>query len=179
MDRAAAVRSPLETMTRCRIDHTAIGAGGSIELCRPVGQIETRLISEVATVLSEADAAGRGRGRYVAGFVAYEAAPAFDARARVNTPSSMAPSSMAPSSMAPSSMAPSSMAPATSAVPLAWFGIFVEAVPAPAVCSPGAGFVKPRPRPGTLPGSVRLMPALTPQPSSSSVALSPTAMPIW
>ena len=51
------VRLPLETMTRCRIDHTAIGAGGSIELCRPVGQIETRLISEVATVLSEADAA--------------------------------------------------------------------------------------------------------------------------
>ena len=30
--RAAEVRSPLETMTRFRIDHTAIGAGGSIVL---------------------------------------------------------------------------------------------------------------------------------------------------
>ena len=116
MDRAAEVRSPLETMTRCRIDHTAIGAGGGIELCRPVGQVETRLVSEVAAVLSEADAAAR-QGRYVAGFVAYEAAPAFDAAFRVNTPSSMAP--------------------ATSAVPLAWFGIFAQAVPAPAVCSSG------------------------------------------
>ena len=94
-------------------------------------------------MLSEADAAARP-GRHVAGFVAYEAAPAFDAAFRVNTPSSMAPSSMAPSSMAPSSMAPSSMAPATSAVPLAWFGLFAEAVPAPAVRS-SARLIKLRP----------------------------------
>jgi para-aminobenzoate synthetase / 4-amino-4-deoxychorismate lyase len=142
VDRAAPVRSPLETMTRCRIDHTAIGAGGSIELCRPVGQVETRLISDVAAVLSEADAAAR-RGRYVAGFVAYEAAPAFDAAFRVNTSSPMASSPMAPSSMAPSpvassSVASSSMEQRTSAVPLAWFGLFAEAVPAPVVCSSGA-----------------------------------------
>ena len=40
--------------------------------------------------------------------------------------------------MDPSSMDPSSMAQATSALPLAWFGLFAEAVPAPAVCSSGA-----------------------------------------
>ena len=84
-----------------------------------------------------------GRGLYVAGFVAYEAAPAFDAAFRVNTsrlpaPSSMDPSSMDPSSMDPSSMDPSSMDQATSALPLAWFGLFAEAVPAPAVCASGA-----------------------------------------
>jgi para-aminobenzoate synthetase / 4-amino-4-deoxychorismate lyase len=97
-------------LTRCRIDHTAVGPEGSIELRRPVGELTSDETSEVAMVLSEAEAAAR-RGCYVAGFVAYEAAPAFDAAFRTQ----------------PSC----SRDHANAVLPLAWFGLFAEAVPAP------------------------------------------------
>ena len=154
MDRAAEARLPLETMTRCRIDHTAIGGGGSIELCRPVGQIETRLISEVATVLSEAEAAAR-RGRYVAGFVAYDAAPAFDAAFRVKTssfrgpkfygPKFYGPEFYGPKFNSPKFCGPKFWGPAHAGTPAR----LVRAVRGSRACSSGVllrrRFIKPRP----------------------------------
>lgn len=96
---------------RCRIDHSAAGAG-SIELRRPLGQLASRQISDVTAILAEAEAAAR-RGRYVAGFVAYDAAPAFDPAFRVSTSS------------------PQCRAIAT--LPLAWFGLFADAEPVPSL----------------------------------------------
>lgn len=78
-------------------------------LRRPLGQLRARRTSEVAAVLTEAEAAAR-RGNYVAGFVAYEAAPAFDPAFRLPAPGS-------------DGEAPS--------LPLAWFELFAAAEPAP------------------------------------------------
>jgi para-aminobenzoate synthetase/4-amino-4-deoxychorismate lyase len=97
---------------RCRIDHTAVGPNGSIELLGLAGQLEAGHLRDVTPVLSEVEAAAR-QGWYVAGFVAYEAAPAFDAAFRVNAAGSQ-------------SLAPPGL-------PLAWFGLFREAVPARAL----------------------------------------------
>ena len=92
---------------RGRIDHTATGEGG-LELLSPQGQIEAWKVSDVAAVLAEAEAAAR-QGWYAAGFVAYEAAPAFDGAFRVRTGSP------------PGQTIPS--------LPLAWFGLFAESRP--------------------------------------------------
>ena len=95
-------------MVRCRIDHTAAGQT-ALELVHLRGQLETRAISDVMPLLGEVEAAAR-RGWYAAGFVTYEAAPAFDPAFRVNSPP-----------LEPA--APPSL-------PLAWFGLFSDASPA-------------------------------------------------
>jgi para-aminobenzoate synthetase/4-amino-4-deoxychorismate lyase len=94
-------------IVRCRIDHTAAGEG-AVELRSPQGHIEAWNVSDVARVIAQAEAAAR-RGLYAVGFVAYEAAPAFDVAFRVNA-----------------------VAPPGDAVPhlpLAWFGLFAESHP--------------------------------------------------
>jgi para-aminobenzoate synthetase / 4-amino-4-deoxychorismate lyase len=102
---------------RCRIDHTAAGEE-AIELRAPRGQLEAWEVSDVASVIAEAEAAAR-RGIYAVGFVAYEAAPAFDKAFRVKT-------------VAQHDQAMPSL-------PLAWFGLFAEsrAVKLPCPTWPG------------------------------------------
>ncbi len=94
-------------LVRCRIDHTAAGQP-ALELRNFEGQLETHATSDVMTLLGEVEAAAR-RGWYAAGFVAYEAAPAFDAALRVT--------------------APSPQQRGASTIPLAWFGLFSDASP--------------------------------------------------
>ena len=96
--------APAQKIVRCRIDHTAAGEGG-IELRAPQGQLEAWEVSDVAGVIAEAEAAAQ-RGWYAAGFVAYEAAPAFDGAFRVKAVA------------APGETIPH--------LPLAWFGLFAE-----------------------------------------------------
>jgi para-aminobenzoate synthetase / 4-amino-4-deoxychorismate lyase len=98
------LNAPAEKTVRCRIDHTAAGEGGT-ELRAPRGQLEAWSTSDVAGVLAEAEAAAR-RGLYAAGFVAYEAAPAFDDAFRVH--------------------AVTRPGRAVPRLPLAWFGLFAE-----------------------------------------------------
>ena len=80
---------------RCRLDdlrrHTAI------ELCSPVGEIVATSLADVLPALREVDARAAA-GCHVAGFVAYEAAPAFDAALTVH--------------------------PGGDGLPLCWFGVF-------------------------------------------------------
>ncbi|HEY1832748.1 MAG TPA: bifunctional anthranilate synthase component I family protein/class IV aminotransferase [Acidimicrobiales bacterium] len=99
---------------RCRIDHSAAGEG-PLELQRLARQIEASTASDVHRVLSEAEDAAR-HGHYVAGFVSYEAAPAFDQALRIHQPRS-------------AGLEPSSL-------PLAWFGVFAEALPATPLPTP-------------------------------------------
>ena len=96
--------APAHKIVRCRIDHTASGEGG-IELRAPQGQLEAWKVSDVASVIAEAEAAAQ-RGWYAAGFVAYEAAPAFDGAFRIKAVT------------APGERIPH--------LPLAWFGLFAE-----------------------------------------------------
>ncbi|HTX63947.1 MAG TPA: chorismate-binding protein, partial [Acidimicrobiales bacterium] len=70
-----------------------------------MAQLEARRISDVARVLDEAESAAR-RGNYVAGYVAYDAAPAFDAAFCL----------------------PETSCARTLSLPLAWFGVFGEAI---------------------------------------------------
>ena len=96
--------APAHKIVRCRIDHTAAGEGG-IELRAPQGQLEAWKVSDVASVIAEAEAAAR-RGWYAAGFVAYEAAPAFDGAFRIKSAASGDET--------------------IPHLPLAWFGLFAE-----------------------------------------------------
>ncbi|MFZ0665763.1 MAG: bifunctional anthranilate synthase component I family protein/class IV aminotransferase [Acidimicrobiales bacterium] len=96
-------------MMRCRIDHTAAGEK-AIELRGLIGELETHRVSDVPGVLADAEDAAR-RGLFVGGFVAYEAAPAFDAAFRVR--------------------APATQCAGSERLPICWFGLFSEAVPAP------------------------------------------------
>ena len=93
---------------RCRIDHTAAGMG-ALELRECHGVVEAHTVAEVVAVLRDAEAAARG-GSYVAGFVSYEAAPAFDPAFRIRSPAQPHQ--------------------AGASLPLAWFGFFAEASPA-------------------------------------------------
>ncbi len=61
---------------RARFDFTCSEAG-PIAFDRPEEVIVARAVDDVAPAMARVDAA-RGRGRWVAGWVAYEAAPAFD-----------------------------------------------------------------------------------------------------
>jgi para-aminobenzoate synthetase / 4-amino-4-deoxychorismate lyase len=101
---AGPLTGPARRILRCRIDHTAAGEG-STELRVPQGQLEAWGTSDVAGVLAEAEAAAR-RGWFAAGFVAYEAAPAFDGAFRVN--------------------AVPLQGQGNPHLPLAWFGLFAE-----------------------------------------------------
>ncbi len=78
------------------------GASPSFRLAEPVGVLEAGRIGEVPGVLAAAASAAT-RGLWVAGFVAYEAAPAFDPALRVRERDPQDP---------------------FAALPLAWFGMF-------------------------------------------------------
>jgi para-aminobenzoate synthetase / 4-amino-4-deoxychorismate lyase len=95
-------------LVRCRIDHTAAGQP-AFELRNFQGQLATHATGDVMTLLGEVEAAAR-RGWFAAGFVAYDAAPAFDPAFRVTGPPPEQRS--------------------TPDVPLAWFGLFADVSPA-------------------------------------------------
>ena len=76
-----------------------------MELSRLQGVVETCSVSDVTTVLAEVEAAA-DRGWWAAGFVAYEAAPAFDRALTVR---------------------PRTSGPVGARLPLAWFALFAEA----------------------------------------------------
>jgi para-aminobenzoate synthetase / 4-amino-4-deoxychorismate lyase len=80
-------------------------AGRSFRLVGPVGIVEATRIDEVVPTIEAAEAAA-GRGLWVAGFVAYEAAPGLDARLVVRRRGSGDP---------------------FGALPLAWFGMYERA----------------------------------------------------
>ncbi|GAC1605837.1 MAG: aminodeoxychorismate synthase component I [Acidimicrobiales bacterium] len=58
--------------------------GSSFELTEPIAELSAKWLGDVERVLGEVEAAARA-GHWVAGFVAYEAAPAFDPALRVVT----------------------------------------------------------------------------------------------
>jgi para-aminobenzoate synthetase/4-amino-4-deoxychorismate lyase len=91
-------------IVRCRFDHVRPDGSTSNELSAPIGQFEARTMAEVVEVLAAAETAAR-EGRHVAGFVSYEAAPAFDG------------------ALATQKADPEAE---TADLPLAWFGVFAE-----------------------------------------------------
>lgn len=91
-------------MIAARFDDLTPGAERSFELARPVGTLEAGRPGEVVEVLAEAQAAAEG-GLWVAGFVAYEAAPGLDPALAVR---------------------PRGPADPFPDLPLAWFGLFAE-----------------------------------------------------
>ena len=93
---------------QCRVDHREGGVSRAFQLAAPVGQLEASTPSEVVVVLHEVEAAAR-RGLHVAGFVAYEAAPAFDRALTVRR---------------------DRITDSSAHLPLAWFGVFAESHPA-------------------------------------------------
>ena len=102
---------------RCRFDHPVAGVRQSFELVGSLGELVAWDLDEVVTVIEEAEREA-GRGRWLGGFVAYDAAPAFDAALRVRTDP-------------PAADRPS--------LPLAWFGVFSGCAPADeTVGAPGA-----------------------------------------
>lgn len=98
-----------ESVLRCRIDHSAADPPVALMLDQPVGRLQATSVADVPAVLAEAEAVAR-HGCYVAGFVAYDAAPAFDRAFRIPGTNS---------------------GDRSPALPLAWFGLFERAVPAP------------------------------------------------
>jgi len=109
----------------CRFDD--VEAGIAWCLSEPVGQLVATQVEHVEGVLRHADAAVAA-GRYVAGFVTYEAAPAFDAALAVRAPAPSIPSP--PGSGAPAPAGPTAGgAPEPTELPLAWFGVFRRRVP--------------------------------------------------
>jgi para-aminobenzoate synthetase / 4-amino-4-deoxychorismate lyase len=115
---------------RCRFDEATGLSSRAVELSDVRGTLQAWTLPEVEGVLAEAEAATR-QGWTAAGFVAYDAAPAFDAALSV-----------------PSGQAPSAGVGAGVDLPLAWFGLFAHSHPAeplPRVVSFPTG---PRGRPG-------------------------------
>jgi para-aminobenzoate synthetase/4-amino-4-deoxychorismate lyase len=98
-------------VTFARFDDLYGPSDESFRLVRPVDELIATTLEEVPGVLAHAEGAAAA-GRWVAGFVAYEAAPALDAALRVRS---------------------SDRTPAFADLPLAWFGVFFgrEAVPPP------------------------------------------------
>ncbi len=92
---------------RCRFDQRA--GGGAFELVGQLGELTAGDLGEVAGVLEEVEARAV-EGRWLGGFVSYEAAPAFDPSLQVRE--------------LPADAAGASL-------PLAWFGVFEG-------CAPGA-----------------------------------------
>ena len=91
-------------MTVARFDDLTPGAERSFQLEEPVGVLEARRVDEVAGVVEAAEAAA-ARGMWVAGFVAYEAAPGLDPDLRVR---------------------PRERDDPFAELPLAWFMLFAE-----------------------------------------------------
>lgn len=96
------------TRVRCRFDHAG-ATPAAVELVGRRGELEARRLSDVVPLLTEVEQASRS-GLYAAGFVAYEAAPAFD-----------------PALAVPSGPPPGPVPAAD--LPLAWFGLFADARP--------------------------------------------------
>ena len=104
---------------RCRFDEvTALGVDAT-ECSDLQGVLEARTLAEVTGVLADVEEATR-RGWTAAGFVAYDAAPAFDPALTV---------------------APGGIPAPGPGLPLAWFGLFAttrSVAPVPRVAPPGA-----------------------------------------
>ncbi len=100
-------------MIGARFDDLTPGSERSVRLVEPIRELVATRPAEVARVLDDAEAEARD-GRWVAGFVTYEAAPALDAALTVRPRPPGSP---------------------FEALPLAWFGVFARredvAPPAP------------------------------------------------
>ena len=97
MGRREDALSSEEVVTRLRFDFpNASGNEGPLVFERPLETLEARDVSQVRAALARADRAARG-GKWVAGFVCYEAGAAFDPAFRFNGRSDL---------------------------PLVWFGVF-------------------------------------------------------
>ncbi len=106
-------------MTHARFDDLTPGSERAFRLVDPLDVLQARSAAEVPAVLAAAERQASA-GRWVAGFVAYEAAPGLDPTLAVRTPHDDAPYAR---------------------LPLAWFGVFSarEAV-APAEPEPAPGW---------------------------------------
>lgn len=91
--------------------------GGWLKFSRPLGIIRAEAVSDVLPALAEIEAQVEMSGRFAAGFLSYEASPAFDPAFRTRPPGPGAP-------------------------PLLWFGIY-EAPEVIALPPPGPGFSPP------------------------------------
>jgi para-aminobenzoate synthetase/4-amino-4-deoxychorismate lyase len=91
-----------------RFDDLTPGAGRSFEFVGFSGVVTTTEVAEVAEVLESVEQATAG-GLWAAGFLCYEAAPAFDPAFRVRPPDGGV----------------------AGRCPLAWFGLFEECLPVP------------------------------------------------
>ena len=60
--------------------------GGWLWFCRPKGILSTERLVEVPAILQEIEHQVNHEGKFAAGFLSYEAAPAFDKAFRVRTP---------------------------------------------------------------------------------------------
>ena len=89
-------------MIRARLDQFTPTGGRSVEFSDPVRVVEAHHIGEVLDVVKQAEAAAQG-GLWSVGFVAYEAAPAFNTTLPVRTPE---------------------QGEMLADLPLAWFGLF-------------------------------------------------------
>lgn len=103
-------------MIEARFDDLRAGHERSFRLMDPVGVIEARRPDEVPGAIESAEAAA-ARGLWAAGFVAYEAAPGFDADLTVRARSA---------------------GDAFDGLPLAWFGMFERADDLEALAPPAA-----------------------------------------
>jgi para-aminobenzoate synthetase / 4-amino-4-deoxychorismate lyase len=116
-------------VTHARFDDLAPGSERSFRLTGPLAELVATTAGQVPSVLRRAEAEAAA-GRWLAGFVAYEAAPGFDPALAVHAPDPGSP---------------------FGELPLAWFGVFegrepVEA-PRPAeTVSPDAGWTPSVPR---------------------------------
>jgi para-aminobenzoate synthetase/4-amino-4-deoxychorismate lyase len=93
-------------MARARLDHFNATGGRSLEFSNPERELAAYRIDEVIRILEEAEAAAR-RGLWSVGFVAYDAAPAFDPELAVRVRDEGDP---------------------LAELPLAWFAIFRDRV---------------------------------------------------
>jgi para-aminobenzoate synthetase / 4-amino-4-deoxychorismate lyase len=96
-------------VTLARFDDLSTGSAGSFILDRPTAELVATTQDEVRDVLAHAEAAAAA-GRWVAGFVSYEAAPGLDASLTARPPDATSP---------------------FSDLPLAWFGVFLGRVAVP------------------------------------------------
>jgi para-aminobenzoate synthetase/4-amino-4-deoxychorismate lyase len=96
-------------VTRARFDDLAPGSERSFRLTGPVAELVAATADEVLPILGRAEAEAAG-GRWVAGFVTYEAAPALDPACAVRAVEAGS---------------------AWAELPLAWFGVFEGREPVP------------------------------------------------
>jgi para-aminobenzoate synthetase/4-amino-4-deoxychorismate lyase len=114
-------------VTFARFDDLSRGSARSFRLVEPIDELVAFSTADVVPLLARAEAEAAA-GRWVAGFVAYEAAPALDRALAVRPPDSASP---------------------FSELPLAWFGVFAarEAIPSLPPADPP---LDRRPQPGAF-----------------------------